>query len=234
MPGLLNRWQVIAVAACVLFGVLAARSSCSAWQANRPAADNTEQLVRVQNIQSSLFRADALATNALPDRRARAGRAAAGVRRRDRPGAAADRRRRRGAAGRPRGAGRAQLEVVSTYTTTNTQARDNNRQGFPVGAEYLRGASTQLRADALPLIQALAAANSDRAEDELSGQTPLLMLIPGAAALALLWWLNNQQAAVFRRRFNVGLAAAVVVIGALTLIGTVGQLQPERRQRRPA
>ena len=40
------------------------RCSCSAGRPTAAAADNTEQLVRVQNIQSTLFRADALATNA--------------------------------------------------------------------------------------------------------------------------------------------------------------------------
>lgn len=219
VPGLLNRWQVIAVAACVLFAVLTAALQLLGWQANRAAADNTEQLVRVQNIQSTLFRADALATTSFlvggleaPEQRQAYDDAIDQVTRQ-----IAEAARAQPADGEVLAA---LNSVVNTFTTTNTQARDNNRQGFPVGAEYLRGASTQLRAEAQPLIQALTEANSDRAEDELSGQTPLLMLLPGAAALALLWWLNTQQAAVFRRRFNVGLAAAFVVIGALTLIGT--------------
>ena len=52
------------MAACVLFGVITAGLQLLAWQANRAAAHNTEQLVRVQSIQSTLYRADALATNA--------------------------------------------------------------------------------------------------------------------------------------------------------------------------
>ena len=139
-PHLLNRWQVIAVAACVLFGVIVAGLQLLAWQAGDRAADNTEQLVRVQNIQSSLYRADALATNAFligglepPEQRA-------GVRRRDRPGAPRDHRRGRGAAGRPRGARRRSTSASRRTPPGSTQARDNNRQGFPVGAEYLRDA----------------------------------------------------------------------------------------------
>ena len=64
VPSLLNRWQVAAVATCLVFGVLSALLQFMGWQANGRAADNTEQLVRVQAIQSSLLRADALATNA--------------------------------------------------------------------------------------------------------------------------------------------------------------------------
>src|SRR3954466_16350026 len=64
VPRLLNRWQVVAVLACLLFAALTAGLQVLSWHANRAAADNTEQLVRVQNIQSTLFRADALATTA--------------------------------------------------------------------------------------------------------------------------------------------------------------------------
>jgi hypothetical protein len=217
VPGLLNRWQLIAVAACVLFAVLTAALQLLGWQANRAAADNTEQLVRVQSIQSTLFRADALATTSFlvggleaPEQRQAYDDAIDQVTRQIADAAQAQ---------------PADSEVlaalnaaVNRFTTTNTQARDNNRQGFPVGAEYLRGASNQLRDEAQPLIEALTEANSTRAESELGGQQPLLILLPGLATLALLWWVNTQLATVFRRRFNVGIAAAFVVIGALTLV----------------
>ena len=52
VPGLLSRWQLFAVLACVLFAVLTAGIQALSWNANRQAANNTEQLVRVQNIQS--------------------------------------------------------------------------------------------------------------------------------------------------------------------------------------
>ena len=218
VPRLLNQWQVIAVAACVLFAVATAALQVLGWQANRAAADNTEQLVRVQNIQSTLFRADALATTSFlvggletPERRLAYDDAIDQVTRQ-----IAEAARAQPADGEVLAALNA---AVSRFTTTNTQARDNNRQGFPVGAEYLRGASSQLRADALPLLEALGDANSDRAEDELRGQTPLLILLPGLLALGLLWWVNKQQARVFRRRFNVGVGAAFVAIAALTLVG---------------
>lgn len=217
VPGLLNKWQLIAVTACVLFAVLTAALQLLGWQSNRAAADNTEQLVRVQNIQSTLFRADALATTSFL-----VGGLEAPEQRRAYDDAIDQVTRQIAEAAQAQPADSEVLaalnSVVNRFTTTNTQARDNNRQGFPVGAEYLRGASTQLRAEALPLLEALTDANSERAESELGGQHPLLMLLPGLAALALLWWINTQLAKVFRRRFNVGIAAAFVVVGALTLI----------------
>lgn len=217
VPRLLNRWQVVAVAACVLFAVLTAALQLLGWQANRAAADNTEQLVRVQNIQSTLFRADALATTSFlvgglerPEQRQAYDDAIDLVTRQIADAAQAQPADSEVLA--------ALNSVVNRFTTTNTQARDNNRQGFPVGAEYLRGASNQLRDEAQPLIQALTDANSTRAEDELGGQTPFVMLLPGLAALALLWWVNTQLAKVFRRRFNVGIAAAFVAVAAVTLV----------------
>ncbi|UUZ59158.1 hypothetical protein [Nocardioides sp. B-3] len=217
VPRLLNKWQLIAVTACVLFAVVTAALQLLGWQANRAAADNTEQLVRVQNIQSTLFRADALATTSFlvggledPAQRAAYDNAIDRVTRQITEAAQAQ------------PADSAVLSAlnaaVNRYTTASTQARDNNRQGFPVGAEYLRGASNQLRADALPLIEALTESNSDRAETELSGQRPLTILIIGLVALAVLWWVSTQLAKTFRRRFNVGIAAAFVVVAALTLI----------------
>jgi len=220
VPRLLNQWQLIAVATCLLFAFLTAFLQVLGWQADRAAADNTEQLVRVQNIQSTLFRADALATTSFlvgglepPEQRQAYDDAIDQVTR-----LIAD-------AADAQPADREVLAVlnaaVNRYTTTNTQARDNNRQGFPVGAEYLRGASTQLRAEAQPLMQALTEANSQRAEDELGAQLPLLILLPGIAALAVLWWVNRNLARVFRRRFNVGIAAAFVVVALLTLVAAL-------------
>lgn len=217
VPRLLNKWQLIAVTTCVLFAVITAALQMLGWQANRAAADNTEQLVRVQNIQSTLFRADALATTSFlvggledPTQRAAYDDAIDQVTRQITEAAQAQ----------PADSDvlSALNSAVNRYTTTNTQARDNNRQGFPVGAEYLRGASNQLRADALPLIEALTDANSDRSESELGAHHPLWILLTGLVALAVLWWINTQLAAVFRRRFNVGIAAAFVVVAGLTLI----------------
>ena len=222
VPRLLNRWQVVAVLACLVFAALTAGLQAMSWHANRAAADNTEQLVRVQNIQSTLFRADALATTAFltgglepPEQRAAYDEAIDSITRQ-----IAD-------AAQAQPADRAALAdlnaAVTDYNATIAQARANNRQGFPVGAEYLRTASTGLRdtsveGSAIPVAQALVAANADRAESELDAQHPFLILLPGLVALGLLWWVNHQLARRFRRRINVGVAVAALTVAVLTLV----------------
>lgn len=220
VPALLNRWQVIAISACLLFGVLSAVLQVLSWHANRAAADNTEQLVRVQAIQSTLLRADSLATSAFlvgglepPAQRAAYDDAINTVTRQVAEAAEAQ--------PADRDALAALNQAVTAYATTVTQARDNNRQGFPVGSAYLSGASSSLRTDALPIVSALVVANSVRAEDEMSAQRPWFVVLPGLLALALLWWLNTRMAAVFRRRFNVGLATAFVGVAVMTLVALV-------------
>ncbi len=71
-PRLLNRLQVLAVTACLLFGVVAALLQVLAWQANGRAADNTEQVVRVQEIKSPAAARGRSRHELLPGRRTRA------------------------------------------------------------------------------------------------------------------------------------------------------------------
>lgn len=131
VPRLLNRWQVLAVAACLLFAALTAGLQVLSWNANRAAADNTEQLVRVQNIQSTLFRADALATTAFlvgglepPEQRQAYDDAIDQVTRQIADAAEAQPADREVLA--------ALNAAVNDFTSTNVQARDYNRQGYPV------------------------------------------------------------------------------------------------------
>ncbi|MCD4524684.1 hypothetical protein [Nocardioides sp. cx-173] len=219
-PRLLNRLQALAVAACVLFGLVAALLQLLAWQATGRAADNTEQVVRVQQIQSSLFRADALATNAflvggLEDAEQRA----------EYDDAIEQALRGIAGAAEAQPADRKVLADLNTevaaYASGITQARDNNRQGFPIGAQYLREAGAGLRADAVPILQALVDANAERADEEMNGQNTLPLLLAGVAAVAVLWWVNRELARRFRRRVNVGLAVAALAITLLTLVGAV-------------
>jgi hypothetical protein len=225
VPKLLNRWQVLAVLACLVFAALTAGMQALAWHANRAAADNTEQLVRVQNIQSTLFRADALATTAFltgglepPEQRAAYDEAIETVTRQITEAAEAQPADREALADLS--------AAVTDYNATIAQARANNRQGFPVGAEYLRTASTGLRdtsveGSAIPIAKALVAANAERAEDELGAQHPFLILLPGLVALGLLFWVNRRLAQRFRRRINLGVAAAALTVAALTVVAVV-------------
>jgi hypothetical protein len=216
-PKLLNRWQLIGVTAMLLFGVASALVQFISWQADGRAADDTEQLVRVQEIQSNLLRADALATNQFlrggledTDRREEYDNAIDAV-----FSEIAD-------AAEAQPADKevlADLNVrVNDYASHVAQARDYNRQQIPVGSEYLATASNELRSDALPILDALVEANTERADDAMGGQHPYLLLVVGVAALAVLWWLNREIARRFKRRINRGLAVAALIVLVATVV----------------
>lgn len=218
-PVWLNRWRVIAIAVAIIFAVVTAIQLGVAWQANRAAADDVEQLIRVQNMQSHLFRADALATNAFligglepPEQRQQYDDSLRRVSALVAEAAAAQPADRQALA--------ALNVAVTSYAESMMQARANNRQGFPVGAQYLRDASTELRATALPIVTNLVTANEDRTEAEMTAHHPLLVALPGLVALAILGWVNHRIAQRFHRRVNIGLVGSAVVIGVLTLVAT--------------
>ena len=70
-----------------------------------------------------------------------------------------------GPAGRRRGARRAEHRDPVIHRAIEL-ARANNRQGLPLGAQYLRNASAELRTDALPLLESLTTANQQRVQTE--------------------------------------------------------------------
>ncbi len=223
-PKLLNRLQVLAVTACLIFGVLAALLQVLAWQADGRAADNTEQVVRVQEIKSQLLRADALASNAflvggLEPTEARA----------EYDAAIDDALRLITDAAEAQPADRQALAQLNTrvndYVIAVAQARDYNRQGLPIGIAYLNNASNFLRVSgeersdvaAIAICDSLVRANSGRATDEMGSHHPLVLLVLGLLTIAVLWWVNRRLARRFRRRLNVGVVAAAIVIAILTL-----------------
>ncbi|WP_323794179.1 hypothetical protein, partial [Nocardioides sp.] len=203
--------------ACVFFGLVAAVVQVTSWQANGRAADNTEQVVRVQEIQTSLLRADAIATTAFlvgglepADQRAAYDAAIDDVLRLVTDAADAQPADRQVLA---------DLNVeVRAYTTAVAQARDYNRQNFVIGIAYLNSAGDALRSDALPMVEALVDANSERALEEMDGQHPYWLFGIGLLAVGALYLVNREIARRFHRRFNVGVAGAALGVAVLTLI----------------
>lgn len=222
-PGLLNRWQLIGMSVAIVFGLLSAFVQFLGWQSDGRAAEDTKQLVRVQEIQSSLLSADALATNAFlvggledPGQHAEYDAAITKALRLITDAAEAQ------------PADRKVLDdlnvAVTDYATAVAQARANNRLGYPIGAEYLSGARSQLEDQALPILGALVTANTDRAEGSMNGQHPFWLLLVGIVAVAALLWLNRQLAQAFRRRFNQGVAVAAVIVVVVTAVAAFGAL----------
>ena len=217
---------IFGVVGALIFGYLG-------YSLDRAQAD-TDQLIRVQKIQTSLLAADATATNAFlvgglepPGQRAAYEQAIdeAGV-------LIAEAARAQPADG---AAMSALNDEVVRYASTVEQARANNRQGLPVGAQYLRIASADLRGVALPILTTLVDANTRRASAAMETQLPAVvfgvlgLLVLAGLVLAMVW-----VARTFKRWINPGLLAAstvvlVILIGAgiglTTVSGGVAELQ---------
>jgi hypothetical protein len=225
IPTTLNRLRLVAVAVCLVFGALTAVQLMLSWSANRTAASDTQQLIRVQGIKTSLLRADALATNAfliggLEPAEQRAAYDDA-IDQTVRSIAEAAR-----AQPHDQDALTALSSAVLDYAGNMELARANNRQGLPVGGAYLRKASSELRSTALPIVDQLILANSDRARDSMGAHHPWYVLLPAVLTLLVLYFVNRWIAVRFRRRFNTGLvlaAVAVLVVGLVAAFVTNSQ-----------
>lgn len=212
-PARLRRLRLVAVASGVVLALLGTAAMALLTLTLRQAANDVEQLVRVQTIETDLLVADANATNTFlvgglesPQRRAAYDNALAEV------------------AGLVSQSARAQPADADALAALNARvldyaglveaARANNRQGLPVGAQYLRQASNGLRADALPVADALVSANTDRATSSLTTAWGWVLPLLGLAATAVLVVVQVILARGFRRRINPGL-----LIGSLVLLG---------------
>jgi hypothetical protein len=114
-------------------------------------------------------------------------------------------------------------QQVLSYAGMIEQARANNRQGLPIGAQYLRNASAQLRSDALPILNNIVSANAARATGEMkagAGYVVLVIALLGlGGVIAAQVWLARR----FKRKINVGMLASsivllVLVIGSLIVV----------------
>ena len=211
----------LAALAAALFGVIGAVALWTSSGALEKADHNTAQVVRVQGIYADLLRADADATNAFlvggledPTRRANYDQALAQVAQNITAAATAQ-----PADGAALGALNSQ---VQTYASTVEQARVYNRQGMPVGAQYLSNASAGLRANALPILDNLTKANSDRAAEEFgNAQNAVLVAVAGPMALAVLAFVMFWLARRSHRYVNLPLVVAAALVLAALVVGGV-------------
>lgn len=211
IPRQLRRIRLVSVVVALTFAGLTLLQLLLAGQALQSAAKDTQQLVRVQNIKVHLLRADALATNAFlvggleaPEQRENYDRSLGHA-----THAIAE-------AAEAQPLDRDVLvelnQVIVDYAEGMAQARSTNRQGLPVGAGYLRASSSELRDRGVVLVDALVAANTERAGNSLNAHLPLLMALPALAALVIIALINRWIARRFKRHINTGLAGAALVI----------------------
>lgn len=224
-PGRLRLFAAVAVVACLLFGVggffVVNRLDTSLGSARAHAA----QLVRIQAIRTSLVKADANATNAflvggLEPADARAGYVD-GI-----ETAAATLAEAANADSRSAEKLQAVNQVLASYAGLVESARANNRQGFPIGAAYLRQASTSIRDDALPPLADLVRDERDRVASSSNTvgnaqDAALLLLAVVVIALVVI------QIWLFRRTHRVlnpslVLATIVVVVAGALAAATIG------------
>ncbi len=197
--------------------------SASADGALTRAGANTDQLVRVQAIQNHVIQADADATNAFlvgglepPAQRADYTDAITSASK-----LIAEAAQNQPADGPALGA---LNEALVSYATEIEQARANNRQALPIGAQYLKDASADLRADALPALKNLVDANNQRVEEEFdNARTAAIWLgVAGFLTLVLLVlglvWLARRT----RRYVNAPLAAAAAIVLVTLILGAIG------------
>jgi len=223
-PQQLRRLNTALVATGLVVGLLGALVFTLLTYSLARAQDDTAQLIRVQKIETNLLGADATATNAFL-----VGGLEPPAQRAAYDAAISESAALITEAAQAQPADTAALSALNqqltAYAATIEQARANNRQGLPVGAQYLRTASAQLRSEALPILDLLVSTNADRADDGMDLRLGYLfvgvaLLGLAAAVLAHIWLARR-----FRRRINVGVLAAAGLLLASLIIGVLATQQ---------
>jgi hypothetical protein len=221
-PGRLRVLTLLAVAVSLIFAIAAYSTFEATDGALLRGGDNTAQLVRIQAIYTNLVRADADATNAFL-----VGGLEPPVQHADYTSSLAQASRLIAQAATAQPADGPALGALNssvlTYAGLIEQARATNRQALPVGAQYLRVASSGLRSDALPILDALVKANDARvgAEfDNATGTSPTLLASGVVALLVLIGgmvWLSLRT----HRYVNIPLAAATAAVLVTLVAGSI-------------
>lgn len=111
---------------------------------------------------------------------------------------------------------------VPVYTGLVGTAQADARQDLPVGAAYLREASALMRSDLLPNAQAVLRGETDRlASDAAASRGPRGALVVAGLAFAVLVAAQLFVARRTRRRFNLGLLTATVLVTVVTIWAVV-------------
>ena len=117
-------------------------------------------------------------------------------------------------------------DQLPIYTGLVETARANNRQGFPIGAAYLRQAVTRSTGSMLPAADRIYRAEAQRlSEDYRTGSsttTLITFIVVSAVALLLLLLAQRYVAHISRRILNIGMLVATVALAAVSVWGVLG------------
>src|SRR4051794_3466856 len=212
---------VLAIAALALGAVAATTATSSREAARSLAGSNEPQLVRAEGVYASLSAADATAaTTFLRGGIEPAGRRSQYLRDVDAAGTQlAALAREAGSSPDTRTAAATLAKQLPVYTGLVEAARANNRQGFPVGAAYLRRASELMRTRLLPAAERLYVVEAQRMNGDYRDGTRNVGLIAtfvvAAVLLALLVLAQIGLARLTNRILNVPLVMATVLVAAV-------------------
>jgi hypothetical protein len=117
-------------------------------------------------------------------------------------------------------------EDLPVYSGLVEAARADNRQGFPVGAAYLRQASDVLTTTILPAANRLYATEAERLSNDYGSGTAMaaFVVLSVTAVLALLGLVLMQRylAAFSRRIFNLPAVAGTVTVAVISIWAVLG------------
>jgi hypothetical protein len=204
--------------AAAAFGVITATAAHTRLKAAESATELTEPLVvKAIDLHTALSDADATATSTFvtggEEPRAQRMRY---LRDLERASGALTSLARADGSTETRAAVAAVARDLPRYSGLLETARANNRQGFPVGAAYLRAASAVMREQLLPAAAVLYAAEARDLNDALRAASSLReRLVVAAAGVVLLVLLLAVQLYIARlthRVFNVPLVVASVIV----------------------
>ena len=241
-PSRLRAVGVLLVVTTIVFAIVAATATNARRQAAQSAATQTEpRLVAAESLYASLADADATATTTFltgglepPAKRQRyaedlqtASTQLATLARHSSGSAPAW------------SAVQTLVSGLPVYSGTVEAARANNRQGFPVGAAYLRHASTQMREQLLPAASEPYDVEAGHLADDYgtgrSSGTLLAVIAVTCLMLAMLAGAQLFLARLAHRRISVPIAiagAVVLVLGIWMVAGLISEEDALNRAQR--
>jgi hypothetical protein len=233
-PGKLLVVLVLTVAGAVVFGAVATSAERSRDRAASAVATQTESLlVHAVTLYTKLSDANATATTTFatggPEPPAARAHYLADLR------SASD-----ALVALTRGIGRSSQassalatisEQLPVYSGLVEAARANNRQGYPVGAAYLRQASTRLTGTILPAADGLYSTEARQLTGDYGTGTGtgalVVLLVAIVVALAVLLLAQRFVARVSRRTLNVPMVAGTIVLLGVSIWAVVGLLNEQ-------
>jgi hypothetical protein len=230
-PGRLVALSVLIVVAAVCFGAIATGAERSRAHAAQAARTQTEQLLhQAATLYTALSDANATATTTFrkgglepPSLRAHyLGDLQTAL------DALARLTREVGNSPDASAAVRTITEQLPLYTGEIEAARANNRQGFPVGAAYLRQASKRLNKKILPEADRLFSGQATRLSNDYATGTSsgalIVLVIAAATALLLLVLTQAYLTRLSHRIFNLPMVLATVVLAGVSIWAVIGML----------